>query len=451
MRLNKDETLDRLADLGNVAQFVAFRPGADAAPKQSYSRLVGMPSNHKFGTLEAAIDALMERASDGALNVRSFLPDDPRSNTFLYGLKDPTEVADAVRRLTLKGLHTIVNETIDIHDGGVSGVSQGDIIEFAPDDTPRCVEKPDAAQMPFELGKELLRMVYGFAPEIAKSSARVEFSIHPVPRGTRGGHTLLWEYEDDLGSTMPAQISWPNRFSRHVGDKAYGLIIAWLLEFPVPRTTVISRRVRPFTFGRDTGSLESWIRTCPVTPEPGLFTTAHGWLDPFALLAKEDPHGLRIASVLSQQAVHPVHAGAAVSGVEGPIIEGKAGAGDDFMLGEAPPESLPTHVMSGVSDLYRDLHARLGDVRFEWVHDGQSVWIVQLHRGGTRSAGNIIVPGDPEQWIPFDVSQGLDALRDMCATISHGSGLELVGHVGLTSHIADVVRRLAIPTRIARN
>ena len=51
-------------------------------------------------------------------------------------------------RLAGEGYLTIVNETIDIHDGGISGVALAGIVEFAPDDTPRAVEQPGVAALP---------------------------------------------------------------------------------------------------------------------------------------------------------------------------------------------------------------------------------------------------------------------------------------------------------------
>ncbi len=448
MRLMKDEVLNALAERGNVAQFVAFRPDSDGQPVQSFNRMAGVSSNFQFRDARDAVMSLMERAPEGTVNVRSFLPESPRSQEFIYGLGTIDEVMNALGRLTKEGLYTIVNETVDVTDGGISGVAQGDLVEFAPNDTPRCVEKPGTASLPFNLAIELLTSVYGFVPAITRSNARLEFSIHPRRRGTRDEHTLLWEYEEAPPVDATASLVWPNLFSRHIGDKAYGLLMASLLSRNVPTTTVISRRVAPFTFGEDTGSFEFWTRTCPVEPEPGLFTTVRGWRDPFTLLAAEDPDGSRIASVLAQLAVPASFAGAAVSGAKELIVEGTAGDGDSFMLGTAAPQSLPETVRQQVIHCGNELSSLLGPIRFEWVHDGQLVWIVQLHYGGTGSGGAVVVPGDADIWVTFDVTDGLEALRTLTHTIAANSGIELVGEVGLTSHIADVVRRAGIPTRI---
>ena len=197
MRLHKDEILDRLAKRGNVAQFVAFRPnGAVAHPQQSFSRIAGHEPNEPFLDVRESVGALIAASGERRVNVRSYLPDDPRSREFVYGLRTVDEAMSALLRLTSEGLHTIVNETIDVSDGGVSGVVQGGAMEFAPDDTPRCVEKPGVASLPFVHALELLSTVYGFTPELeAHAGERTEFSIHPRARGWRRGHTLIWEHE----------------------------------------------------------------------------------------------------------------------------------------------------------------------------------------------------------------------------------------------------------------
>ena len=280
--IQKDEILDKLASRGNVAQFVAFRPDSHGLPQQSYSRVAGYESNHRFENTPEAISALIEASGEKSVNVRSYLPEDPRSKEFVYGLKSTETAMEAVERLSQEGLFTIINETIDVTDGGVSGVVQGDTMEFSPDDTPRCVEKPGVLSIPFAQGIELLRKVYGFSPDLLTNlGERTEFSVHPKVRGWKSTHTILWEHEENVVAPSSIKTLWPNNFSRFIGDKAFGLLVADGLGIPVPRTLVISRRVAPFTFGLHTGSSEVWIRTCPNEPQPGLYTTAKGWLDPF--------------------------------------------------------------------------------------------------------------------------------------------------------------------------
>ena len=452
MPLYKDEILDRLARRGNVAQFVAFNPnGSTGAPRQSFSRVAGHEPNELFLDAPQAIDALIAASGEGKVNVRSYLPDNPRSREFVYGLGSTDEAMSALLRLTAEGLHTIVNETIDISDGGVSGVVQGGTMEFAPDDTPRCVEKPGVASLPFGHGLQLLSTVYGFKPELESyAGERTEFSIHPRARGWRRGHTLIWEHETDIEPALRAASRWPNKFSRMIGDKAFGLLMADLLGAPVPYTLAVARRVAPFSFGQKTGSTEIWTRTCPFEPHPGLYTTLKGWTDPFALLQAEDPEGGVLASVLRQDAVKAGHSGAAIIGANSELtIEGRRGEGDKFMLGLDRPEPLPAQVTDEVTSLHRRLSATLGPVRLEWVHDGVRAWVVQLHLGATTSAGSILVPGDSETWVKFPVERGLAALRDTLESLPKGSGLVLIGEVGLTSHVADLVRKAGAPARLS--
>jgi len=74
---------------------------------------------------------------------------------------------------------------------------------------------------------------------------------------------------------------------------------------------------------------------------------------------------------------------------------------------------------------------------------------VQLHKGETVTEGNVLVPGSPEVWHEFDVSQGLEKLRDSLRGLKRGEGLTLVGRVGVTSHIADIVRKAGRPARLS--
>ncbi len=448
IRLYKDAGLDALALHGNVAQFVSYAPDPRGGLVQRYARVSSHPANYRFGSIAEAVDALLASAGEGSLNVRSYDPNSPRSREFVYGLRSVEDVVETVDRLAREGLHLIVNETIDVGDGGVSGVVSGDVVEFAPDDTPRCVERSGTASMPLSWAYSILETVYGFKPDLGDGRGRLEFSVHPSARGWRREHTIAWEFEDSDPPTSPATLSWPNDFSRLLGDKAFGLLVADRLGLKVPATTAVGRRVRPYGFGAPTGSSETWIRTCPREPDPGRFTTRKGWTDPFALLAKEDA-GHLIASVLCQAAVPARHSGAAIVTVEGALaIEGVAGEGDHLMLGTQRPEALPSRVVDDVVAAYGVAKRTLGPVRFEWVHDGDAVWVVQLHRGATTSSARVLVPGEASSWREIDASSGLEPLRRTIGSLPAGTGLVLRGEVGITSHIADLVRRAGVPTRV---
>jgi hypothetical protein len=440
----KDSVLHRLADSANIAQFVSFDPRGS----QRHARIRGYEIDHSFGSMSEAAQALLQ--SSGSVNIRSFEPHSSKSRDFIYGLKMAGEVADQVAKLAAKGLYTIINETIDVNDGGVSGVALGSIVEFAPGDTPRCVEKPGTVSMDKSLAMRLLETVYGFAPDLFRyrSSERVEFSIHPIRRGTLQAHTIVWEVEDVGDFDSPVDITWPNRFSRFIGDKAFGLLVADVLGLPVPATTVFPRLLPPFAFGKKTESAETWIRTCPTEQEPGLYTTHRGWLDPFKLMSDEDPDGTRIASVLAQEGINAVYSGSLIIERDGGIvIQGAKGYGDDFMLGRAI-DDLPDTIEKSVTNLYEQTQSHLGPVRFEWVHDGNMTWIVQLHKGATTTLGNTIFPGDATSYHRFDVKKGIDALRGLIERTNSNEGIILVGRVGITSHLGDLLRKASIPSRV---
>ncbi|RUV58838.1 MAG: hypothetical protein E5X48_03020 [Mesorhizobium sp.] len=445
----KDETLDRLAETFNVAQFVSFAP-AVGGPAQQFCRIAGFEANHQFESVADAIQALFERSSEGTVNVRSFSAQQSQSREFIYGVDTAAAAVTAVERMADEGAFTIVNETIDVSDGGISGVVMGDVVEFRPDMTPRGVENPGFARLPTDRAVQLFKTVYGVDVDFADGrNGRLEFSLHPRPRGWKKANVIFWEHSEDFFPTGLVKAEWPNDFSRMIGDKAYGLLIADISGFPVPRTTVIGRRVAPFSFGRATGLEEVWIRTSPREQVPGKFTTARGWQDPFALLQAEDPDGTAISSVLSQKGVAAQWSGAAIETSTGVlVVEGIKGTGDRFMVGLADPEPVPDGVLARVRDVHARLVGALGATRFEWVFDGAELWIVQLHSGASVSDGDVIVPGDAGEWVDFDVSQGLEALRSLSSSLKPDTGITLDRRIGLTSHLADVLRKARVPARV---
>jgi hypothetical protein len=443
----KDAILEEVSKFANVAQFVSFSPGL----QQRFAWIRGYPPNYSFASPEQAIRALIQSSPEASVNFRSFNPVSPGASNFYYKLENVEEAMVKLHNLATPGFFTIVNETIDVYDGGVSGVAYGGIIEFAPGDTPRCVEKPGTLSLPIDLGTRLIEKVYRFRPSIEfPGNLRVEFSIHPIRRGFRNEHTTIWEIENFGEIKLSAEIIWPNRFSQLIGDKTFGLLVADLLDLPVPATTVIPRSIPPFQFGRSTSTGETWIRTCPTEQIPGLFTTRHGWCDPFRLLAKEDPDGIYLASVLAQEGVEPIYSGAVGVGSDGTlIIEGVRGPGDKFMQGRIPPHTLPKKVTNAVQRISDQATAALGPVRLEWVFDGQIAWVVQLHRGATTVSGRTIFPGDANLFHRFDVKRGIDELRDLIVKVERtGDGIILVGKVGVTSHLGDLLRRARIPSRV---
>ncbi|MDP9332215.1 MAG: hypothetical protein M3Q30_02715 [Actinomycetota bacterium] len=345
-----------------------------------------------------------------------------------------------------------MNETIDVCDGGVSGVRGGGITEFAPGGTPRIVEEPDICSVDDALADAIIATVYRVSPPFPPDRAlRVEFSIHPVAVGYREEPWIVWEVTRTADERLSPNLYWPNRFSRHIGDKAFGLLVAHLVGLPVPRTDVLSRNVAPFNFGTDTGTCDQWVRTCPRQFSPGEFPTVHGWSDPFAMMASADPDGTNIASVLIQQGVNSQWSGAGRTTPDLPEIEGVAGDGDAFMLGQREPSVLPTMVVERVRDLLLTARDLFGPVRAEWAMDAQQPWLVQLNM--TQHVSNVTInAGNARAWLPYNPTTGLDALRSLIEDAHRDHcGIEVTQPVGLTSHIGDILRDANVPARFIRS
>ncbi len=232
------------------------------------------------------------------------------------------------------------------------------------------------------------------------------------------------------------------------------------MGFNVPYTTVISRNVAPFSFGKETGLKEKWIHTAPVVKEPGTYYTGDKWIDPFILMQNEESKGnkeINISAILSQNAVEAIYSGGAIvaKNKENDIIEGVIGKGDDFMLGVHKKSILPSSLLDNLKvllDNIREYYSMLGEVSIEWVFDGVKIWILQLNQIGNLSGGHVIVSGNPLKYETFFVGDGLEQLRNRIKEIEDkGIGIELIGDVGLCSHFGDVLRQANIPSFINRN
>lgn len=462
----KDDKLDFIIsnDIGNIAQFVSFEPKNELVPK--YIHINNFSYNEKLNGKDI-IERLILSAPSRLVNIRSYSPQVMKGNKLIFnkGLQDIDEILNIINENSLAGKSSIVNENLPVDDSGVSGVVLGNTIEFAPEDTPKCVDKEGVCSLPREIGLKLLKIVYGFEPSLNfEHNFRVEFSIHPKRQGVKKQHTIIWEYEYFDKVNDDKKIKWPNRFSNFLGDKLFGLLIADALGILVPKTTVISRKVAPFSFGVETGLIEKWIRTCPITKEPGKYYTGRNWSDPFRLMNIEETKGndeINIASILSQDEVEAVYSGASIvtSDINRDIIEGVSGRGDDFMVGKQGREDLPDEVVESIYSLHdsiRMYYKELGDVSIEWVYDGSNVWLVQLNQikvnsDYDKSNSCTIVEGNPSYYEKVYVEDGLDSLRDKIKQYENKDiGIELIGDVGITSHFGDILRLANIPSVLTR-
>jgi hypothetical protein len=242
---------------------------------------------------------------------------------------------------------------------------------------------------------------------------------------------------------------WPNNFSRFLGDKVFGLLVADSLGLPVPYSRVIPRRIAPFEFGLRTGSGEMWLRTSPRVKEAGHYPTRYGWQDPYELIKEVDTSGEALPAILAQESVDSVWSGALNTQKDGLKIEGVRGFGDKFMQGQQPPENLPAAILHSVQEAFEEAFNILGPISMEWAFDGEGTWILQLHMEQTAGYGNVIVEGTPRKWRQVDAYIDLEKLRGL---VEHAhntdEGIELVGRVGVTSHKADILRKANVPSRI---
>lgn len=448
----KDENNCRLTDMGwNIAQFVSVGPDMQIR----HARINHALHNVCIIDLESTIEALFKVSKKKLLNIRTFHPKSYQSRAFIPGLKTVADIMDHLNQVTDEGLYAIVSEMIDPNDGGVSCVIQNNVIEFSPQVMPRFVEAARSPIVNFDraFGLKLLSTVYDIPLSKLNfpQDVRVEFNIHPEKQGFLQDRITIWEMHEVEPTEMVTSLNWPNAFSRFIGDKAFGLLVAHILGYNVPLSKVYvwDDSAFIFSFGKITGKKELWMRTCPTVSIPGKFSTIRGYVNPYQLMAHDDPRRQHIASCIAQSEINAVWSGSLISSKDGITIEGVRGFGDQFMIGNEAPVSLPGEVTEAVLATYDNLQKDLGPVRIEWVYDGEQVWIVQLHLGETVSYGNVIVPvGESRRYVDFHTYEGLDRLRSRIKTTPKEITIRVVGNVGLTSHIADVLRKAQHPSFI---
>jgi hypothetical protein len=447
--LLKDEALNRLANEFNVAQFVSYGPGIELTPR--YCRIMRRDEASIDEDPESLVKTLLARSSTGTVNIRTFRPTVRKGNPFKYGLDSARDAIETARQYAADGFYVIVNETIAVEDGGVSGVRTGGITEFAPGGTPRIVEEADVLSADDATADAILATVYSVRLPLPTDRAlRVEFSVHPRPVGYRHKPWIIWEVERVADTALTPHLRWPNRFSQHLGDKAFGLLLGHLCGFAVPRCLVFARRVAPFEFGHTTNSGDRWLRTCPRSFSPGKYPTEHGWTDPFRMMAEADPSGERIASLLVQDGVDSQWSGAARVVDGEAVVEGVRGSGEEFMLGLQNPVELPAEITTRIAALLDQAAQRFGPVRIEWVADGSQVWLLQLNQIEHRASA-VIAPGSATRWRPYNPASGLEELRNLLEEAQReGFGVEITRPVGLTSHVGDLLRSASVPARFSK-
>lgn len=440
---------------------------------------------------EEAVFVFFRESGAASVNIRSFRPGHASGNPFAYDISDPAVVAAKTREFLGQGLSVIVNELIDVADGGISGTFMPErgicgtpdvsgVVEFAPGDTPRCVEH-EAERLPLAVFLPVVSNVWGrnvagdfrqMLMRCAKMSGgipgRVEFSLHPRPCGVRKEHAVLWQY-DPCAKPLEDGAGWAagnfvrrGPFSAWIGDKAFGLLLADAFAglmgkapYAVPWTMVLVRgsgkgRLAPFVFGEPTGSPEVWTRTCPAVRTPGVFATFRGWHDPVALMESEDPDGTAVASCLVQQAVPAKWSGAAYARAGKSVVEGVPHGGENYMIGTAGGCVVPETIREAVIRAMEAVSSFGGNdlpVRIEWAFDGTRLWILQLHFEAVDGQGEVIVDGSPKEWRYWEGGP-LGKLADFARkALAEGAGVEIAPTVGLASHVADTLRAVGVPSR----
>lgn len=444
----KDYMLSELSKNYNIAQFVSFAPES------------GVRYCHVKGDPEVFYDAdpifaLLESSKSGMVNIRTFKEENSQGNPFIYGLTNPITILSHIKHLNRDGYYVIVNETIPLDDGGVSGVYHRGCIEFAPGVSPRFIENSDEVVASYYSGAALRILDTVYNTKIDRDiffDKRVEFSVHPEKVGLKDENWIIWEVgEESSYEAVTPNYHWPNAFSKFIGDKAFGLLLAHVHGYSVPRTTIYTKQHQlVFSFGEATGADNIWTRTCPKVQTPGKFVTLPNKVDPYELMEGSE----ELASCLHQEEVPVFYSGAAITGSNGEAyIEGVEGYGDKFMLGEEPPSfDIPSHVIHDVSHLHDRLSGNFrGNISFEWGHDGYKAWLFQLHKEYDDNNVFITQGNSATVWKDFYASGGLEALRALISEYKYTSpnvGIRVIGNIGLTSHIADVLRKSGIPSEI---
>src|ERR1035437_6523744 len=109
----KDEILHEISASANVAQFVSFGPDL-----RKRFHLIRHCEDLTDDGLHTCIETLLKASPEHKVNVRTFQPNLSKSTPFVYGLNSVTDVAANVTGLAHNGFYTIVNETIDMANGG---------------------------------------------------------------------------------------------------------------------------------------------------------------------------------------------------------------------------------------------------------------------------------------------------------------------------------------------
>lgn len=466
--LLKDDVLQKKVKNGlNVAKFISFAPGENLSIRHCCINSYELSEEQKKLTPEQLVKLLFEEA-EKLVSVRTFKIGQESGNPVFFDQNNLDIVLDIVNKHTKMGYYVIVNEGLHFINSEVSGVMFGSLIEFAPAQSPRCVEKKGATcVLPVKLGLNILKRIYQILTlDKFNPHQRVEFSIYPYKCGVYSQNTIIWEVSefDENDPNIPVEIPkiiWPNPFSRVLGDKVFGLLVCNFMNYLVPKTIVLNKYFIPFTFGtsiKDNG-IEYWCRSCPGERLPGQLPSVNKNFNVFDLMRQAEKLVEKesyIPSLIVQEGVKSIYSGSVITTRDGEIvIEGVKGRGDEFMLGNKVSEFLPSDVIKLVEATSQSIidHSFISnEIEFEWVYDGKHLWIVQLSVGKNMVSRSIVVEGAVNEYLKFDPSKSASALTDLAEVIRKAkeinAGISIIGNVGRTSHIVHLLIKEQIPSII---
>lgn len=480
----KDEELNNLVtgylkenehgqeQLVNVAQFFSVSPVVEDCTMDDFMRMRAKcrrikPSinNVEDTRIVELVDTLLSQSNSGKVSIRTFTRDQSSGNPLKLGLSNRDEILNILYKNSIDGYYSIVNEYIDICDGGVSGVICNDVIEFSPNDTPRCVEKDGVCRLPARIGIKMLRIIYGVnIGFLWKKNKRIEFSIHTKKIGYLDKLYTVWEITDtnEFDENIKVPIMYPNNFSKHIGNKTFGLILAHILGLNVPSGIVINRNIRPFTLTTNPKRLpdDTIMRPAPSIKLPGEIDSKFEYTDVFEFM-KEGMEN--VPSLILQERVLAEYSGAAqiTEDCQRCDIEGVQGFGDKFMLGMQEPGELPSKVidkLEGSFDKIKEYRELLGDINLEWVYSDR-VWIVQFDCVNNENKAISFTTEEPESWVQIAVPEtnlkqfreSVEDLLEQRDITGTNFGIEIRGNIGMLSHYGDIIREYNIPAKITKS
>ena len=113
----KDKVLDKIyLTNNNIAQYISFKPNRE---KPNYIHIKNYtPEN---STNKDIILNLINSSKSKSVNIRSFSPERMKGNKLIFNKKksDIYDILNIVEQNKQKGFYSIINENIDINDGGV--------------------------------------------------------------------------------------------------------------------------------------------------------------------------------------------------------------------------------------------------------------------------------------------------------------------------------------------